>query len=144
MNNVRYFKEFERGRRDFLYRIGIYNFYKKHNVNTVVNSITTRFRKSFTILQEFNINTKLIYVNERNIFIEQRIVKDSFIHCIAYVSMSVINKQTKKSISTNNFLQYFNIKKDDFILNDSLKYWIDHLKQSSNELRIESGFIQNK
>ena len=151
MNNTVYFSEFEKGRRDWFFRVGSFDFIRKYNSNIVLTSITTRFRKEINPMQQFQIQTKLIYYDEFHIYLEQRIVAavNGMVMCIAYADCAVIDKSQNRRTTTNAFIKHLNIpyvKKKKMIENapSSLLHWIEYLKTSSTEIRAESGLGPKK
>eukprot|EP01084_Bolivina_argentea_P001151 2110_1 len=149
MNNGAYFSQFEKGRRDWLYRIGSSQFYKLTNCKFVLTGLTARFRKEIQPLDTFQIETRLIYYDELNIYLEQRILCKEMVCCVAYAQCSIIHKQTIKRTNTNNFIKFLQMtdnEKPKITKNAplSLLHWIDYLRNSSSELRMESGLSPTK
>ena len=151
MNNSIYFCEFERGRRDWFFRIGFYTFSQKYNCGVVLAGITTRFRKEIKPLVAFQVHTKLIYYDESHIYLEQRIVSTSngMVHCIAFADCSVVDRKLKKRTSTDNFIKFIGLidgEKKQLKSNvpQSLLHWIEYLSNSSSEIRAESGLAPKK
>ena len=151
MNNTVYFNLFEKGRRDWFFRVGTAHFIKQFNCNIVLTSITTRFRKEIGMMQNFEIHTKLIYYDEFHIYLEQRVVasNNKMISTVAYADCSVIDNAQRRRAKTNDFIKFLNIpyvKKKKLIesVPRSLLHWIEYLKQSSAEIRAESGLLPKK
>merc|ERR1712176_1592215 len=82
MNNGVYFSQFERGRRDWFWRVGCFQFWKEYKCNVVLTGLTARFRKEIGIFARFQVHTKLIYFDELHLYLEQRIVStdNGFVH----------------------------------------------------------------
>ena len=102
-------------------------------------------------MQTFEIHTKLIYYDEFHIYLEQRVVasNNKMISTVAYADCSIIDNAQKRRAKTNDFLKFLNIpyvKKKKLIESAprSLLHWIEYLKESSAEIRAESGLLPKK
>ena len=151
MNNGVYFSQFERGRRDWLWRTGCYAFWKKYQCSIVLTGLTARFRKEIGIFERFQVHTKLIYFDELHLYLEQRIVStaNGFVHCIAYADLSLVNQTTGKRAKTADFIRFIQLTEDEqkemtAKCPQSLLHWLDYLKNSSSEIRAESGLSPKK
>ena len=153
MNNGVYFSQFERGRRDWFYRVGAYQFFKQYNSSrsVVLTAITTRFRKEIKPMNSFQVHTKLIYFDDLHIYLEQRIISsiNGMVHCIAYADCSFVDKTLNKRTETYSFIKFVGITEDEKskLINNppqSLLHWIEYLHNSSTEIRAESGLAPKK
>lgn len=163
MNNGVYFSQFERGRRDWFFRVGSYKFFGQFNQGFVLTGLTTRFRKEIEFLQPFKVITKLLYYDDYHIYLEQRIISQGFVHCIAYADCSIVNTKTKRRAKTDTWIKFLGLADDNNDNNDndensdakkdcqpvltpppSLLEWIKYLKASSNEIRAEAGLPPKK
>ena len=66
-----------------------------------------------------------------------------------YTDCSIVNKETKKRATTNNFIQFIKITENEKKqlkqkVPSSLLDWIEYLKNSSTEIRAESGLAPKK
>ena len=151
MNNGVYFSQFERGRRDWLWRMGCYAFNKEYQHNIVLTGLTARFRKEIGIFERFQVHTKWIYFDELHLYLEQRIVSttNGFVHCIAYADLSLVNQKTGRRAKTADFITFVGLSEEEKKeMNkkcpESLLHWLDYLKNSSSEIRAESGLTPKK
>ena len=149
MNNGVYFSQFERGSRDWLWRVGCSAFNSSHrfrDCGIVLAGTTVRFRKEIGIFERFQVLTKLIYFDEKHLYFEQRIVStaNGFVHCIAYRALSFVNLKAGKRAKTDDFIEFIGLtegEKKEMTAKcpQSLMHWLNYLKHSSSELRAESG-----
>ena len=146
MNNQFCFSEFERGAWDWLWRVGngFPAFNRKYRQNVVLTGLTTRFRREIGLFRQFQVRTKLIHFDEKHLYLEQRIVRNGFVHCSAYAEWSIVDQRTGKRTTTESFIRFIGLldeAKMQMITKcpQSLLHWLHHLKDSSAELRAESG-----
>ena len=112
MNNGVYFSQFERGRRDWFFRVGSYKFFSQFDQGFVLTGLTTRFRKELEFLQPFKIITRLLYYDDYHIYLEQRIISQGFVHCIAYADCSIVNVKTKRRARTDAWIKFLGLSDD--------------------------------
>ena len=146
MNNQVYFSEFERGAWDWLWRVGngFPAFNRKYRQNVVLTGLTTRFRREIGLFRQFQVLTKLIHFDEKHLYLEQRIVRNGFVHCSAFADWSVVDQRTGKRTTTEDFIRFIGLSDESKMqmitkCPQSLLHWLHHLKDSSSELRAESG-----
>jgi len=66
------------------------------------------------------------------------------VHCIAFADCSVVDKKLKKRAKTDDFIKSLEMTENEKKQisenpSQSLLHWIEYLKNSSSELRAESG-----
>merc|ERR1712176_697174 len=108
MNNGVYFSQFERGRRDWVWRVGSNAFFKQQKCNIVLTGLTARFRKEIPALSAFQVHTRLIFFDELHLYLEQRI-RDGMVHCIAYADLSIVDTEIGKRANTEKFISFLGL-----------------------------------
>lgn len=74
MNNGRYLTLADLGRWDLLIRTGMFDAMKKHRWYAVVSAGTVTYRKSLTLFQRFDVESRLTGHDDRALYLEHRIV----------------------------------------------------------------------
>ncbi|XP_058804408.1 protein THEM6 [Phymastichus coffea] len=85
MNNARYLRELDFARADFYERTNLYREICSHGSGVVQGAATIRYRRFLRPLTIFKITSKIIYWDDKTIFMEHRFVtpSDGFIRAIA-------------------------------------------------------------
>lgn len=108
MNNARYARECDFGRMEWWFVSGLVKSSRKLKTGLVVAAISMRYRRSLTVFQRFNVQTRLLCWTEKDMYLEQRIVKtDGFIAAIAYVKMSTVGKASVDELFMDMFGRTF-------------------------------------
>lgn len=85
INNGQYFSLFDLGRFDLMARSGIWRAMRSRGWSPVVQSERITFRRSITLMTRFEIHTRLIGLDDRSIYFEQRAVVDDEIRVRAHI-----------------------------------------------------------
>lgn len=91
VNNGMYFSLMDLGRFDLLARSGFWDLMMKRKWTPVVQSEQISFRKSIRLWQRFSLETRIIGVDEKCIWIEQRFVRDGEIYARAYLATRFVD-----------------------------------------------------
>ncbi|XP_076276436.1 protein THEM6 isoform X1 [Lasioglossum baleicum] len=85
MNNARYLRELDFARADFYERTSLYREICSQGTGVVQGAATIRYRRFVKPLSIFKITSKIIYWDERSVFMEHRFItpNDGFIRAIA-------------------------------------------------------------
>ncbi|XP_031839799.1 protein THEM6 isoform X2 [Nomia melanderi] len=85
MNNARYLRELDFARADFYERTSLYREICSQGSGVVQGAATIRYRRFVKPLSIFKITSKIIYWDERSVFMEHRFItpNDGFIRAIA-------------------------------------------------------------
>jgi YbgC/YbaW family acyl-CoA thioester hydrolase len=92
INNGMYFSLMDLGRFDLMVRSGAWDRMRARKWNPVVSAETIAFRKSLTLGQRYSIESRIIGVDERAIYFEQRMVSNGEIHARAYIATRLVNR----------------------------------------------------
>ncbi|MGG5170882.1 acyl-CoA thioesterase [Pseudarthrobacter sp. J1738] len=93
VNNGMYFSLMDLGRFDLMVRAGVWKAMRKRGWTPVVASQTISYRKSLQLWQRFTIESKIIGLDEKAIYFEQRVVADGEIYARAYIATRLVSKK---------------------------------------------------
>jgi acyl-CoA thioesterase FadM len=91
MNNGRYLRHCDIARTTFYTSNCMWQAAKSFGTVIVVASSTIRYRRSINAFQAYSITTKLVWWDEKNLYIEQNFLnpKDGFIFATVYVKVAI-------------------------------------------------------
>lgn len=92
INNGMYFSLFDLGRFELMMRSGTWNKIRKNKWSPVVQAETITFRKSVLFNQQFTQETKIIGMDERCIYFEQRMVANGEVYVQATIATRMVSK----------------------------------------------------
>ncbi|XKF76431.1 thioesterase family protein [Glutamicibacter arilaitensis] len=92
INNGMYFSIFDLGRFDLMFRSGAWDVIRKNKWSPVVQAETMAFRKSVKLGVKFTQETRVLGMDERCIYFEQRIVVDGEIYARGYIATRMTSK----------------------------------------------------
>ncbi|KAG8230463.1 hypothetical protein J437_LFUL009952 [Ladona fulva] len=92
MNNARYLRELDFARVDFYERSGLYRKIREKGGAVVQGAATIRYRRFLRPFTLFRITSKIVYWDEKSVFMEHRFItpKDGFVRAIAICRQRVI------------------------------------------------------
>lgn len=91
VNNGMYFSLMDLGRFDLMVRAGAWAKMRAKGWSPVVNLETITFRKSLTLWQQYTIETRILGVDERAIYFEQRMVARGEVYARAYIATRLVH-----------------------------------------------------
>jgi acyl-CoA thioesterase FadM len=71
MNNGRYLTLMDLGRLDLLFRTGLWRVIRKNRWVPIASSVAIRYRREMKLFDSFEINTRILYWDDRQFVIEQ-------------------------------------------------------------------------
>ncbi|MFJ6415895.1 acyl-CoA thioesterase [Paeniglutamicibacter sp. NPDC091659] len=92
INNGVYFSLFDLGRFELMVRSGAWGVIRKKKWTPVVQAETVTFRKSIVLNQRFTQETRLIGMDDRCIYFEQRMVANGEIYAQATIATRMVSK----------------------------------------------------
>ena len=92
VNNGMYFSLMDLGRFDLMARSGTWKAMRRRGWSPVVAGETIAFRRSLQLWQPYTIETKIIGLDTKAIFFEQRMVVDGEIYARAYIATRLVSK----------------------------------------------------
>lgn len=90
MNNGRYLSLIDLGRWDLLVRTGVFGAMRKHGWYAVVSAETITFRKSLTLWQRFDVESRLAGHDDRAVYLEHRVVVGGEIYARVVVRARIV------------------------------------------------------
>uniref|UniRef100_A0A023GBZ8 Protein THEM6 n=1 Tax=Amblyomma triste TaxID=251400 RepID=A0A023GBZ8_AMBTT len=93
MNNAKYLRAFEFGRAAFGLKNRLWHKAKKLNAHLLISAQVIRYRRPVTVFQAFEIRSKIVYWDGRDIYIEQELItiNDSFVRATCVVKMTLVS-----------------------------------------------------
>ncbi|WPR64002.1 acyl-CoA thioesterase [Glutamicibacter protophormiae] len=125
INNGMYFSIFDLGRFDLMFRSGVWDILRKNKWTPVVQCETITFRKSVELGKKFSQETRLLGLDEKCIYFEQRIVVDGEIYARAYIATRMTSK--KGAVSNEEIMQAVGLDvPEDRVVPQWLHDWREH------------------
>lgn len=93
MNNARYLRELDFARFHFYGLTGLYEGVRKNKGGAVQGASSVRYRKTIPIFSLYKIETKLVWWDEKAIYLEQKFItlSDGFVRAIAMSKQCITN-----------------------------------------------------
>ncbi|TLM85359.1 acyl-CoA thioesterase [Pseudarthrobacter sp. NamE2] len=92
VNNGMYLSLMDLGRFDLMVRSGVWKRMRRRGWSPVVAAETISFRKSLQLWQQYTIETRIIGLDAKAIYFEQRMVADGEIYARAYIATRLVTK----------------------------------------------------
>ncbi|XP_069697361.1 protein THEM6 [Periplaneta americana] len=132
MNNARYIRELDFARFHFYDRTNLYREVTKMKGNALQGASYIRYRRTIPIFTAYKVHTKLVYWDEKSIYLEQRFVtlRDGFIRAV------ILSKQNIVGVDVNDLMVKL-IGKDveKPALPEELDHWLRSIEVSSAKLK---------
>uniref|UniRef100_D3TPI9 Protein THEM6 n=1 Tax=Glossina morsitans morsitans TaxID=37546 RepID=D3TPI9_GLOMM len=132
MNNARYLRELDFARFHFYALTDLYKRVRQFGGGAVQGGSSIRYRRSIPIFSAYKIQTKLIWWDEKAIYLEQQFItlSDGFVRAIAF------SKQNIKDCNVMNLMKSFDeIGEERPALREELRLWLDAMELASLPLR---------
>ncbi|CAB3243455.1 unnamed protein product [Arctia plantaginis] len=131
MNNARYVRELDFARFHFYDRTGIYANIKTVDGHALQGASSIRYRRTIPIFSAYKVETKLVYWEDKTLFIEQKFItlSDGFVRAIVLSRQNLINVDAQTlfiGIPGND-------KKPE--CPEEIKHWLQAIEVSSARLR---------
>ncbi|XP_049808460.1 protein THEM6 [Schistocerca nitens] len=97
MNNARYVRELDFARFHFYDRTGLYSEIVRRKGHALQGATTVRYRRIMPLLTVYRIDTKLIYWDEKSIYLEQQFVtpRDGFVRAVVLSRQNVVGTDAR-------------------------------------------------
>ena len=92
INNGMYFSLMDLGRFDLMMRSGVWDLMRRNKWSPVVQSEQITFRRSVNLWQKYTLETKMIGMDDKSVWFEQRFVVDGEIYVRAYAATRLVSK----------------------------------------------------
>ncbi|XP_005178985.2 protein THEM6 [Musca domestica] len=131
MNNARYLRELDFARFHFYALTGIYEKIRERRGGAVQGASSVRYRRTIPIFHPYKIQTKLIWWDDKAIYLEQQFVTltDGFVRAVAMSKQCITNCNVMEIMKT-----YPEAGKRPEMPGE-LKLWLDAIEVSSQKLR---------
>ncbi|XP_053947856.1 protein THEM6 [Anastrepha ludens] len=133
MNNARYLRELDFARFHFYALTGLYEKVRQRKGGAVQGASSVRYRRTIPIFNAYKIQTKLIWWDEKAIYLEQSFVtlSDGFVRAVA------LSKQCITNCDVTELMETFPEATTRPDMPADLKLWLDSIEVSSQKLRKE-------
>ncbi|TNB70858.1 acyl-CoA thioesterase [Arthrobacter sp. BB-1] len=121
VNNGMYLSLMDLGRFDLMVRSGVWQRMRRRGWGPVVAAETIAFRKSLQLWQHYTIETRIIGLDAKAIFFEQRMVADGEVYARAYIATRLVAKG--RPVSQEEILREFGEPPVDLVLPDWIHEW---------------------
>lgn len=141
MNNVKYLRAFEFGRAAFGLKNRLWHKAKELNAHLLISAQVVRYRRAVTLFQAFEIHSKIVYWEDRDIFIEQQLitVNDGFVRAVCMVKMTLVDGALNDLLTS---LDVDPASKPTPVPRD-IQLFIDYNRASSTKLNAERDRLLN-
>ncbi len=92
VNNGMYFSLMDLGRFDLMARSGVWKKMRRRGWSPVAAGETIAFRRSLQLWQQYTIETRIIGLDSKAIYFEQRMVVDGEVYARAYIATRLLSK----------------------------------------------------
>lgn len=96
MNNGRYLSLMDLGRLDFIIRVGMLPLMRRQGWRPLLAAATTRFWRSLKPFTRFSLHTRLVWWDEKWIYLDQEMIQDS--HLAAQGMMKMVIKSPQGTV----------------------------------------------
>lgn len=121
VNNGMYFSLMDLGRFDLMVRSGIWNKMRKRGWSPVAAGETIAFRKSLQLWQRYTIETRIIGLDTKAIYFEQRMVVGGEIYARAHIATRLVAKG--KPVTQEEIIAEFGAPPADLELPEWIHEW---------------------
>lgn len=121
VNNGMYLSLMDLGRFDLMARSGTWKAIRRRGWTPVVAGETIAFRRSLQLWQQYTIETKVIGLDEKAIYFEQRMVSDGEIYARAHIATRLVSKG--KPVSQDEIIGEFGAPPADLVLPEWIHDW---------------------
>lgn len=129
MNNARYLSIMDLGRFDFLVRTGLVKYFVTEKWQAVLGGVHIRFRRGLRPFQKYTLTTRIVGIDEKWAYIEQRFdVKGEM---VAHALARAVFTAKGKAIPTKDILKKLGLEEVIPPLSPVLERW----KEVDNDLR---------
>ncbi|VVD02819.1 unnamed protein product [Leptidea sinapis] len=131
MNNARYVRELDFARFHFYDRTGIYDNIKAVDGHVLQGASSIRYRRTIPIFSAYKVETKLVYWEDKTIYLEQKFItiSDGFVRAV------VLSRQSLVNIDSETLLKNVSGAETKPECPEEIKHWLQAIEVSSAKLR---------
>lgn len=129
MNNARYLRELDFARFHFYALTDLYKKIRERGGGAVQGASSIRYRRTIPIFHPYKIQTKLVWWDDKAIYIEQKFITltDGFVRAIA------LSKQCITNCNVLDILKEYDAERPP--MPEELDLWLKSIESSSQKLR---------
>ena len=121
VNNGMYFSLMDLGRFDLMVRSRVWSRMRRRGWSPVAAGETISFRKSLRLGQRYSIETRIIGLDDRAVYFEQRMVADGEIYARAFIATRLVS--AGGPVENEEILKEFGLPPADLVLPDWIHQW---------------------
>ncbi|XP_018572437.1 protein THEM6-like [Anoplophora glabripennis] len=133
MNNARYVRDLDFARFHFYERTGLYDEITKAKGHVLQTASNIRYRRTIPLFNTYKVTTKIVYWEEKTLYIEQQFItlSDGFIRAIVLSKQGTIGLNVPEIMAklTGKHISYRPTPPDE------LQDWLNSMEKSSARLR---------
>ncbi|XP_013141141.1 PREDICTED: protein THEM6-like [Papilio polytes] len=131
MNNARYVRELDFARFHFYDRTGIYDNIKAAKGHALQGASSIRYRRTIPIFSFYKVETKLVYWEDKTLFIEQKFIttSDGFVRAI------VLSRQNLLEVDAARLFKDIPGADSKPECPEEIRHWLQSIEISSARLR---------
>ncbi|KAH8289261.1 hypothetical protein KR054_002467 [Drosophila jambulina] len=131
MNNARYVRELDFARFHFYALTGLYEKIRARRGGAVQGASSVRYRRTIPIFHPYKITTRLVWWDEKAIYLEQQFITlaDGFVRAVAMSKQNITNCDVLEVLKSYPETAKRPEKPEE------LKLWLDAIEVSSQKLR---------
>jgi len=118
-------------------RTGAQAYLQKVSLKLIPLGFTYRIRRRLKALHKYGMETKLIYWNKFNLFLQSRIICQGMVCCIGYAQVAIMDAKTEKRRKTSALISHLKLPTFEIECPADLKDWVKHLVASTDALNKE-------
>lgn len=133
MNNARFLRELDFSRLDYYHRTGLYHAILSRKGTALQGATTARYRKPMSIFTFYQVTTKLVYWDEKAIYLEHKFisVSDNFVRAIMISKQNIIGLE----ISITELIKTIDPEMQELEAPEDLEHWLKYNESCSQKLR---------
>ncbi|MGO4452740.1 acyl-CoA thioesterase [Arthrobacter sp. RAF14] len=121
INNGMYFSLMDLGRFDLMVRAGVWERMRRKGWSPVVSAQTISYRKSVRLWQRYTIESRIIGLDAKAIYFEQRMVADGEIYARAYMATRLVHRG--RPVSNEEIIAEVGPVPEDLVLPEWIHEW---------------------
>lgn len=131
VNNGVYLTYADLGRVDLMLRSGTFHRIRKQGWYPVVAEETIQFRRSLTVGQVFNINTRIVGWDDKAIFMEQVFTRGDELVARAIIHARFLSRSGSK-VTTRELMEFLGVELQSPPLPDYVRAWAESTRLQAN------------
>lgn len=139
MNNGVYLSMLDHARQELVVRTGVWARLRAAKMYPVVTAQTITYRKSLTYRQRYDIESRLLGLDDRCVYMEQRFVVEGEIYARAFVQARFL-RDAGGTVPTDELAEVTGIDPEHFQVPEWLHEWAAHVRLPGTRQPAPSGW----